>query len=243
MALEEHTLLHVWEQGRQRQPLDRALLLLWACGEGAAQADELAQRTIGQRDAQLLQARIRHFGPLLEATADCPACAGRMAFSLHLDQLAQQARPAAADVCVDTAAGRFRLPASVDLALALSQSEPRQALARGLRVDAGPTAAPAHVAHAAHAALDEAALQSIESALAAADPAAQIDIRLQCDACGQAFDAPLDVADCLWLDVSRRAQQTLDEVHLLASAYGWSEAEVLAVPPARRQHYLQRVLS
>lgn len=240
MALEEHTLLQVWEQGRQRQPLDRALLLLWACGDGAAQADELAQRTIGQRDAQLLQARIRHFGPLLEATADCPACAGRMAFSLHLDQLAQQARPAAADVCVDTAAGRFRLPASVDLALALSQSEPRQALARGLRVDAGPTAAPAH---AAPAALDEAALQSIESALAAADPAAQIDITLQCDACGQAFDAPLDVADCLWLDVSRRAQQTLDEVHLLASAYGWSEAEVLAVPPARRQHYLQRVLS
>lgn len=237
MALEELTLLHVWEQGRQRQPLDRALLLLWACGEGAAQADELAQRTIGQRDAQLLQARIRHFGPLLEATADCPACAGRMAFSLHLDQLAQQARPAAADVCVDTAAGRFRLPASVDLALALSQSEPRQALARGLRVDAG-AATPAD-----HAALDEAALQSIESALAAADPAAQIDIRLQCDACGQAFDAPLDVADCLWLDVSRRAQQTLDEVHLLASAYGWSEAEVLAVPPARRQHYLQRVLS
>lgn len=237
MALEELTLLHVWEQGRQRQPLDRALLLLWACGEGAAQADELAQRTIGQRDAQLLQARIRHFGPLLEATADCPACAGRMAFSLHLDQLAQQARPAAADVCVDTAAGRFRLPASVDLALALSQSEPRQALARGLCVDAG-AATPAD-----HAALDEAALQSIESALAAADPAAQIDIRLQCDACGQAFDAPLDVADCLWLDVSRRAQQTLDEVHLLASAYGWSEAEVLAVPPARRQHYLQRVLS
>ncbi len=237
MALEELTLLHVWEQGRQRQPLDRALLLLWACGEGAAQADELAQRTIGQRDAQLLQARIRHFGPLLEATADCPACAGRMAFSLHLDQLAQQARPAAADVCVDTAAGRFRLPASVDLAQALSQSEPRQALARGLRVDAG-AATPAD-----HAALDEAALQSIESALAAADPAAQIDIRLQCDACGQAFDAPLDVADCLWLDVSRRAQQTLDEVHLLASAYGWSEAEVLAVPPARRQHYLQRVLS
>jgi hypothetical protein len=226
MAADELTLLSLWEQGQRRAPLDRALLLLWGCA-GAAEG-ELAHWPLGRRDAALIDARVRLFGPVLDATADCPACAARMAFTLRLDELAQQLPAAAGDVIVACNAGRFRLPHSADLAAALGASEPRRALALRLRV-------------AGELPLDDEQLAVVEAALADADPAAQIDIALACDACGSAFDAPLDIAECLWLDVSRRAQQTLDDVHQLASAYGWSEAEVLAVPPARRQHYLQRV--
>jgi hypothetical protein len=228
MPSDEAALLSLWEQGQTRSPLDRALLLAWGCG-GAA-VDEPAALPIGQRDALLLRARIRHFGARLEATADCPHCGACMSFGLQLDELAQAAQPAAIDAHVACAAGHFRLPTSADVAAALQHAEPRQALALALRIE-GSTP------------LDDDALAAIEQALSDVDPAAQIDIALACEACGRPFDAPLDIAECLWLDLSRRARRTLDDVHQLASAYGWSEAEVLAVPPARRQQYLQRVLT
>jgi hypothetical protein len=224
MADDEQALLSLWEQGQRRTPLDRTLLLLWGCA-GAADA---AQWPLGQRDAALLAARMRLFGAQLEATADCPHCDARMAFTLQLDELARHARPADAGQVVHCSAGRFRLPHSADLAAALAAPDPRTALAQRLCMDGSAT-------------LDAETLATVEAALAEADPAAQIDIALACDACGRSFDAPLDIAECMWGDVSRRAQQTLDDVHALASAYGWSEAEVLAVPPARRRHYLQRV--
>ncbi len=225
--IDEAGLLSLWEQGHARRPLDRALLLLWSC-TGSAHGATLP---LGQRDAALLHARIALFGATLDATADCPHCGNRLAFALPLRQLADAAAPASADTVVECAGGRFRLPTSADVAQAMGAAEPRRALALALQVDAG------------RLSLDDDVVAALETALAAADPAAQLDIALHCDACGEAFAAPFDAAECLWLDVQGRARRTLDEVHQLASAYGWSEAEVLAVPPARRQHYLQRVLA
>jgi hypothetical protein len=40
-----------------------------------------------------------------------------------------------------------------------------------------------------------------------------------------------------------RARRFLDEVHVLARAYGWAEAEILRLSEARRSAYLQRVLA
>lgn len=226
MALNEAALLSLWEQGQGRRPLDLALLLLWGCT--GLDGDAAAALPLGERDRRLLQARMALFGPTLQATADCPHCGNCLAFELPLPELSGHWVAADAGTVVSCTSGRFRVPTSADLAHALGSAEPRRALAEALRVEARGT-------------LDEAAMAAAEAALAAADPAAQIDIALRCDACGAAFDAPFDAADCLWSDVQRAARHTLDDVHQLASAYGWSEAEVLAVPPARRRHYLQRV--
>jgi hypothetical protein len=222
---DEAALLALWEQGQGRQPLDRALLLAWACAAGPVPAE----LPLGTRDAALLNARIQRFGATLPASADCPHCGNTMAFTLPLHELAAAAPAAAPGTVVACGEARFRLPTSADVAAALVQAEPRRALAQALCVQGDA------------AVLDATALAALEAALVAADPAAQIDITLACDACGKPFDAPFDPAECLWLDVARRARRTLDDVHQLASAYGWSEADVLAVPPQRRRHYLQRV--
>jgi hypothetical protein len=226
MAVDEARLLSLWEQGQARQPLDRALLMLWGLG-GRRDAATL---TLGARDAALLALRAEHFGAVLQATAACPHCGQAMAFELPLRSLGETLAPADAALQVSLAEGVYRLPTSADLAAALHRPEPRAALALALRVQGDGT-------------LDEAALATIEAALREADPASQIDIALTCQACGNAFESPMDPGECLWHDVQRQAQHTLDDVHALASAYGWSEAEVLAVPPTRRQHYLQRVLA
>lgn len=227
-AMNDAVLLDLWEAGSRCQGLDRALLMLW--GSGAAMPGEvLAELPIGQRDARLLRERARQFGSPVDATADCPACGERMAFALDLDALAAKAPAASPDTRVQCSSGRYRLPASRDLAYALAQPQPRLALALQCRLEG-------------NAPLDDAALDELDVACAAADPAAQIDIALACEACGHGFTALFDAGDSLWTDLSRKARRTLDEVHLLATAYGWSEAAVLAVPPVRRQQYLRRVL-
>jgi hypothetical protein len=42
--------------------------------------------------------------------------------------------------------------------------------------------------------------------------------------------------------LSHWAERCLDQVHTLARAYGWSEAQILALSPVRRACYLGRVL-
>lgn len=227
--LAEAALLDLWEAGEPCQPLDRALLLLRAIG--GHDADEaLADWPIGARDAALLRARSRLYGARLVAIADCPRCGERMSFDLDLTALAAHATPAASGAQVTCAAGRFRLPTSRDLAHAIGAAQPRHALALRCRIEGD-------------APLDDSALDALDAACASADPAAQIDIRLRCEACSSEFTSLFDVADCLWSDVARHARQTFDDVHVLAAAYGWSEAEVLAVPASRRRQYLQRVLA
>jgi hypothetical protein len=225
--MEDAALLDLWEDCARARPIDRALLLLHGlAGDGGG--EDPAGLPIGLRDARLLHERMARFGHGGEAVVDCPACHERMAFPLDLAALADAAPPAPPDAVVDCAGGRYRLPTSRDLAAAVALPVPREALARLCRIEGdGP--------------LDDAALDALDDAFAAADPAAAIDLALACAACGHAFTAPFDAAEALWTDLSRHAARTLDEVHRLASAYGWSEAQVLAVPPARRSWYLQRV--
>jgi hypothetical protein len=47
----------------------------------------------------------------------------------------------------------------------------------------------------------------------------------------------------LWEEIASRAQRLMDDVHVLAQGYGWTEPEVLALSDARRTAYLERVQS
>ena len=71
----------------------------------------------------------------------------------------------------------------------------------------------------------------------AADPLAIIQFTLTCPACGHDWHAQLDIAAYLWRELDAWARRTLHDVHVLASAYGWSEATILSLRPERRQLY------
>ena len=47
-------------------------------------------------------------------------------------------------------------------------------------------------------------------------------------------------ATCLAL-LAAEQPRLIDDIHALARAYHWTEAEVLAVPPRRRRQYLDRI--
>src|SRR5215469_17248151 len=66
-------LLNVWERGLTALPYERALTILSAaCPESSR--DELAQLSIGRRDARLLQLREWAFGADLVILTVCPSC-------------------------------------------------------------------------------------------------------------------------------------------------------------------------
>jgi hypothetical protein len=77
--------------------------------------------------------------------------------------------------------------------------------------------------------------------LSAADPLADVRLAVTCGECGHQWDTTFDIASLLWTEICAAVERLLSDVHMLARAYGWSEAEVLAVGPRRRQYYLQAV--
>jgi hypothetical protein len=231
------SLLWAWEQGRSRHPIDRALLL-FALGQPDAAVDSLADQPLGRCHATLIQLRQATFGHRLKGYVDCPACAQRQEIVLDATDLLATGSPSSEGhdrVCVD---GRdFRLPTSRDLASIASETDVDQAALRLLDACALDTPGLPRTDHAAATAW----VDRVASAMDEADPLANLELRLVCDSCGQDSTIPFDIAAFLWEEIEARARGLLDEVHLLARAYGWGEAEILALSESRRSAYLERV--
>jgi hypothetical protein len=230
-------LLQVWEHGQAHSHTERALgLLQAACPE--LERTDLAKLSVGQRDGLLLTLREWTFGSQIEATARCPACAERleMAFSAG-DIRATPAAPAPHSLSVGSYSLQFRPPSSADL-LATSGAEDsaRDLLLRRclLEVRDDDTIIPT-------ASLPPAALEALAHVLAEADPQADVRLSLVCPACDYAWQESFDIVAFFWCELGGWVERLLHEVHSLARAYGWREADILALSAWRRHYYLDLV--
>jgi len=82
---------------------------------------------------------------------------------------------------------------------------------------------------------DEAA---VSASIAAMDPLVDFTVSCRCPACGAANEVAVELESLALARLVARQRELFQEVHRFASHYGWTEVEVLAVPPARRAHYL-----
>jgi hypothetical protein len=89
--------------------------------------------------------------------------------------------------------------------------------------------------------LSSAVVEKVVAEMAAADPLADTELDLRCPACSAQWLAPFDVVGFLWGEIETWARRALRDVHTLARAYGWAEAEILALSPVRRRAYLDLV--
>lgn len=225
------SLLDAWEDGVGQPPALRALTIVALTAQHPA-ADAGAM-TVGERDRRLLQLREALFGSRLDCVSECPACDEQVELSFPVSAIlvAPTPRPARqVSIAVAGAQIAARLPTAADLA-ALTQAvdrDPRdELLARCLPDDAAPLAG--------------AAASALAAALAAADPQADVRLTLDCPACEHRWSAPFDVASHLLDELDAWAQRTLWDVHALARAYGWREADTLALSPTRRRFYLEAI--
>ncbi|NLU68203.1 hypothetical protein [Streptomyces sp. HNM0574] len=241
-------LLAVWEEGLSGAAADRALTLHRAARPDTGPG-ELPRVPVGEREADLYAFRRALFGDRMQVLTECAACAEVMEFDLDAGELA--ARPARPReplrVTADGWEIDFRLPAVADIEAAARHGLPAPddgAAAAGdallaacvvtARRDGEEIPAerlPALLPGTVRAKLAEAAEQ--------ADPAAEITLDIACPECGVTTPAELDIASYLWTELDAWARDVLLDVHLLASAYGWSEPEILALSPTRRRYYLE----
>jgi len=228
----ESELLLLWEQGRFRHPIDRALLLgAWARPD--LEPDSLAQMPLGLLNAELLRLRAVLFGRQLELQLACGQCREMLEIPVDIDALLQQVQAIGGGNLVSCGGFCFRPPASCDLALVACELEATAAAIRLL--EACCTAKPPY---AEDARVPAELLDEIDGLLEKSDPLADPRFAAQCPACGAQVDAVLDPAALLWDEVQVWAVSVFRQVHLLASAYGWTEREVLALSPVRRKVYL-----
>jgi hypothetical protein len=234
-------LLQVWEWGQNRHPVDRALAIL-AMAWPEKTWEEITYLHLGQRDGELLALRECMFGPYLSGYAACPACGDELEFELDTSGL-PKATPVSGEQIWNTDGLQihFRYPNSRDLA----------ALAQTGSVDAARTLLLERIITQIRQGQTKLTVQelppeigtSLQEYILESEPLLEIQLALSCPACEHAWNILLDISTYLWAEISAQAQRLLGEVHLLASAYGWSEAEILGISEHRRARYLEMVLA
>lgn len=240
-TLDAVTWLATWEHSHSLPPALRPCALLaplLANGQAAAECLPL-----GQRDASLLDLYAALFGPELQATASCQCCGEHLELNLDCRAL-RLAAPMPADELQlqwQDVQVRYRLPDSRDLA-ALAQAG-GEAQARNLLLQRCIERASRADEELQAPALPAELLEQLAEAMSAADPQAVTELLLSCPACNTQWPELFDIGAFLLERLGHWAERQLDQVHLLAQAYGWSEAQILALSPMRRAHYLSRVLA
>lgn len=226
----------LWEQSTRLAPGELALALLdHACPE--LPPEQRADLPLGQRDGLILELRERTLGGALAARADCPACAEAVELTLAAADL-RVAGDVAPEALLERGPLRLRVrpPSTRDLLSAgASQGDPRAALlARCVLAERDGSACPIDQ-------VDDEALAEAVAAMAACDPQADVRLALTCPTCAHAWVLTFDIVTFFARELAVRGARLLHEVHTLARAYGWSEREILGLPAARRQRYLELV--
>lgn len=234
--------LTAWEHCLS-QSGSRRLVTLLATVYPELTEEQLLKLPIGQRNNLALNLRELLFGPQLTSLADCPLCSERLELELNVNDLRVETQNSAEKPLTLTSDGfelEFRLPDTRDLLVieAVGHVEnARSVLLERCLLSAFHEGQPCSAAH-----LPEDILDKIEAAMAEADPQAEIQLDLFCPACQHNWLAVFDIASFLWSELNAWVQRVLNEVHLLAKAYSWREADILAMSPTRRRLYLERVM-
>jgi hypothetical protein len=80
--------------------------------------------------------------------------------------------------------------------------------------------------------------EAVSASIAAIDPLVDFGVSCNCPACGAQNEVAIDLEVMALERLALRQTALLHEVHRFAASYGWTESEVLAVPPSRRARYL-----
>lgn len=207
---------------------------LLAQGDAPSVRDFWWAQTVGRRTAALLRLLARTDGRAqLALTASCAsaACGEAFEFELPLSALPEGAA-GGEPIAVPLGDGRsaaLRRPTGDDLrrwreAAPSSRDDAVRAMLDSLVVGG-------------EVSVDDEA--QVAEAIAAMDPLVAFSVACQCPACGAANDVAVDLEALALKRLASRQRALLLEVHRFASAYGWTESEVLAVPAARRARYLE----
>jgi hypothetical protein len=233
-------ILRAWEVGARQSLLERALTIL-AVAFPDTPRDEWEMLPIGQRDAALLMIWRDTFGSSLNGYAECPQCHARLEFRIRVEDITHGGMPASqATFHVVSEADyevQFRLIDSRDLRAASACPDP--GAARGVLLNRSVVWATRAGIGIGLGALPGRMITNLVEAMLEFDPQAEVLLDLHCPGCAHEWQEFLEPAAFLWTEIAVHAKRLLGEVHTLARAYAWTEAEILSMSACRRQAYLE----
>ena len=237
-------LLAAWEAGQGQPPLAQALALLAAASTSTPA--EWAALPLGQRDAALLTLREWTFGPDLTALASCPDCGTTLELGSAVADLHVAPAPPAEEssaLTVDGIMVRFRPPNSADLVAIAGETDPATARRRLLercvlavypeegtrrgRPDRRPIARRGGGGHRGRD--------------GGSRPAGRYANGPDLPGVWARLVRPLRHRRLLLARNRSLGHAHAARIHALALAYGWREADILALSPRRRAIYLELV--
>jgi hypothetical protein len=229
-TLTQADFLELWETGRSLHPLDQGVLAVQAAFPEVRES--IADWPIGRRNRALAELRCAAFDASLRGWTACRQCEEQLEFAIDGRALAQGAAAASGDT-VEIDGRNYRLPTSRDLASIAKERDATAAARRLVRQCC--------VSDEPERDWTEGEIDDIGERMAAADPLAEVLLTFDCPTCAASFEESLDLPTFLWSEMEARSKRLLLEVHTLASAYGWSQAEILGLSAARRECYLEMV--
>lgn len=235
-SLSAFNLVQVWEWGQHRHPVDRAIALL-TLAQPELDSERIASLSVGQRNTRLLLLREQLLGPTLNGYAECTQCHEKLEFTVEAGSLRL---PEPQEMEFELSDQDFmlhcRLPTSRDLAAIIGYRDldaARQLLINQCVIQAYKREQPI-----ANDRLPESLIPTLANAVMTRDPQTEMRFELQCPACGLEWSALFDIVNFFWTELNDWVKRLLYDVHLLAQAYGWSEADILSMDVTRRQYYL-----
>jgi hypothetical protein len=235
-ALNNSGVLALWESGRRLHSLDRGLFAIRALGI-EEDGEDAADWPLGRRNQALAEVHLDCFGEQLQGWTECGHCGEKLEFQIDCRSLIElQTRAKASPVLVRGRA--FRAPTSRDLARIANEPDSESAALELMRACCLLNERREDCAPAAWSSND---FEELGMKVAEADPLAEILLSLECPVCKAAREQALDIAEFIWSELESFAKRILYEIHILASAYGWSEEQILSLSESRRSLYLQMV--
>lgn len=251
--LTAQALVQAWEWGQAQHPLDRTLYFL-ALAYPEQSWEHLARLSLGQRNLRIFALREQLFGSSLACYVACPECETGIEFTIQIADIRvgewSEVVLESHSISFEGITVTFRLPTSEDLAAVVpfgasghadETAQARQHLLKRCVMaitlaDDQTAVAPLEVAS-----LPEDVVFALTEAMIDLDPQADIAFNVDCEECAHNWSVDLDIAAYFWTEASALAQRLLADVHTLASAYGWAEADILAMSDIRRRFYLDHV--
>ncbi len=228
LGLTARDLLDLSDAGASLDWTSRGVLLA-GCAWRQASPEDCATLPIGVRDRLLLALRLRTFGGEMLVRYTCAACGAQLEAQLDIGAVLtshQGKPPPRVSINVDGTIVDVRMPTSVDL-LAIADLPPEES-ADTLFERCLESPAPGERPQLR---------RRVAEAIAAADPIAALEIELECDACHTRSTEIFDIVSSFWKEIEAGARHAANDVHALASAYGWPEETILSMSSARRARY------
>jgi hypothetical protein len=203
---------------------------------GAITREEIWRLPVSTRNAFLLaganQVNPRPFSFTLHCTE--PTCQQPTELELELGEILAFWQPNASDplrVTVDGRTFRLRRPTGIDQ-LAWQRIPVADIAQARLAILASLLLEPLE------ADLSPRLVDTLDTALSEMDPLTSFSLQAVCPFCGTTDTYEISLAMCA-LRILRSVQLNLiEEIHVLATSYGWTETESLTVPTWRREKYL-----